>query len=320
MRRTELSPARPLRSRRALVAAVAGAALLLGACSGDDSTGAGAATTTSTSTSGGSSTTSAGDGSTTTTAAPTDITVFGRGKPNVEVPAGAAPTELVIDDLVEGDGAEATEGSRVTVHYVGVGFDDGEEFDSSWGRGEPFQVVLGQGMVIDGWEQGFAGMKVGGQRRLVIPPALAYGVDPAGHELGGKTLVFVVDLVAVDQPVDPADEPKVSVPAVAPTELTVEDLTVGTGAELEPGDVFSFHYVIAQQDNGETLDSSWQSGFPLTLTMTPEEVGDSIYEGLLGMQAGGRRQLGVPGTAASGAEEERPSIVILIDLVSIEKA
>jgi peptidylprolyl isomerase len=116
-------------------------------------------------------------------------------KPVIEFQAGPAPLDLVTVDLVEGDGAEAVAGGTVEVHYVGVEFDSGEEFDSSWNRGESIQFPL-RGL-IQGWQDGIPGMKVGGRRQLTIPPELAYGPAGAGHRLSGKTLVFVIDLLDV---------------------------------------------------------------------------------------------------------------------------
>lgn len=118
-----------------------------------------------------------------------------RTKPEFDAPTGPAPAELVTRDLIEGDGAEAKPGDTVTVHYAGVEFDSGEEFDSSWGRGETIQFPL-RGL-IQGWQDGIPGMKVGGRRELVIPPHLAYGPVGGGHFLSGKTLIFIIDLVAV---------------------------------------------------------------------------------------------------------------------------
>lgn len=115
-------------------------------------------------------------------------------KPIVEFPGGEPPADLQITDLVVGDGAEAVPGGKVEVHYVGVEFDSGEEFDSSWNRGESIEFPL-RGL-IQGWQDGIPGMKVGGRRQLVIPPQLAYGPAGSGHRLGGKTLVFVIDLLA----------------------------------------------------------------------------------------------------------------------------
>ena len=115
-------------------------------------------------------------------------------KPVIEFPDGPAPTELVIEDLVVGDGDEATPGAVVDVHYVGVEYDTGEEFDSSWNRGESISFPL-RGL-IRGWQDGIPGMKVGGRRQLTIPPEQAYGPAGGGHQLSGKTLIFIIDLLA----------------------------------------------------------------------------------------------------------------------------
>lgn len=116
-------------------------------------------------------------------------------KPEIDFFEGPAPTELVITDLVVGTGAEATPGATVDVHYVGVEFETGEEFDASWNRGSSINFPLGS--LIAGWQQGIPGMKVGGRRQLVCPPQLAYGPAGGGHRLSGKTLVFVIDLLGV---------------------------------------------------------------------------------------------------------------------------
>jgi len=119
-------------------------------------------------------------------------------KPDVTIPDGPPPTDLVVEDLQEGDGKEATPGSRCTMQYVGHSWSTGRQFDASWDRGEPFAFQLGAGMVIGGWDQGVAGMKVGGRRKLTIPPHLGYGSrGAAGAIKPNETLVFVVDLVGV---------------------------------------------------------------------------------------------------------------------------
>ena len=119
-------------------------------------------------------------------------------KPEIDFPDFPPPDDLVINDVVEGDGAEATSGSAVSVHYVGVAHSTGEEFDASYNRGEPLQFRLGVGQVISGWDTGVQGMKVGGRRQLVIPPHLGYGDRGAGGVIKpGETLNFVVDLVKV---------------------------------------------------------------------------------------------------------------------------
>lgn len=115
--------------------------------------------------------------------------------PEIDFPEGPAPTELQIVDITVGDGAQAEPGQKVTVHYLGVEYDSGDQFDSSWDRGEPIEFPL-RGLIA-GWQEGIPGMRVGGRRKLVIPPALAYGPAGAGHRLSGKTLIFVIDLLAV---------------------------------------------------------------------------------------------------------------------------
>lgn len=120
-------------------------------------------------------------------------------KPVVTIPAGDPPADLVINDDIVGDGKEATNGANVEVHYVGVAWSTQKEFDASWNRGDTFEFRLGAGQVISGWDQGVAGMKVGGRRTLTIPPRLGYGDHGAGGVIkGGETLVFVVDLLNVN--------------------------------------------------------------------------------------------------------------------------
>jgi peptidylprolyl isomerase len=119
-------------------------------------------------------------------------------RPEIDFPGGEPPTELQITDIWEGDGSVAGAGDRVKVHYVGVAYSTGEEFDASWNHGDPLEFQLGIGQVIAGWDQGVQGMKVGGRRQLIIPPDLAYGDRGAGNAIApGETLIFVCDLVSV---------------------------------------------------------------------------------------------------------------------------
>ena len=120
-------------------------------------------------------------------------------KPEVQVPPDQPPSyQLELEDLEVGTGDEAAPGKVVEVHYVGVSWQNGRQFDASWDRGDTFKFTLGKGQVIQGWDQGVAGMRVGGRRRITIPPDLAYGQRGAGGVIGpGETLVFVVDLVCV---------------------------------------------------------------------------------------------------------------------------
>lgn len=167
--------------RPLIVAALAAVSIALAAC-GSDNEGASATDTTAFSDQVQQTETAAGAGE----------------KPEVEVPEGDPPTELVSEDLKQGDGAEAKQGDSVTVQYVGVDFESGEEFDSSYNTGQPFTFTLGAGEVIPGWDEGVEGMKVGGQRQLVVPPDLAYGAQGSPPSIGpDATLVFVIDLVDV---------------------------------------------------------------------------------------------------------------------------
>jgi peptidylprolyl isomerase len=165
--------------RRGLVALALCAALAFAGCGDDDSSSDSASADSSAPIE------TSGDAST-------------RGKPQVVMPRGAAPKQLEKIDTIEGTGTEAKSGDEVTVHYVGVGLKSGEEFDASWDRNEPLSFPLGAGRVIPGWDQGVVGMKVGGQRELIIPPQLAYGEEGSQGVIGpNETLVFVIDLLEV---------------------------------------------------------------------------------------------------------------------------
>jgi len=119
-------------------------------------------------------------------------------KPEIDFPGDTPPSDLLVEDITVGDGAEATAGSTVRAHYVGVAYSTGEQFDASWDRGAPLDFRLGVGQVIRGWDDGIAGMRAGGRRRLTIPAHLAYGDRGAGNVIApGETLIFVVDLVDV---------------------------------------------------------------------------------------------------------------------------
>lgn len=119
-------------------------------------------------------------------------------KPTITIPSGDAPADLVKNDLIVGTGNEAVKGRNVSVHYVGVAWSNGRQFDASWDRNEPFEFRLGAGQVISGWDEGVAGMRIGGRRELTIPPHMGYGSRGAGGVIkGNETLVFVVDLLNV---------------------------------------------------------------------------------------------------------------------------
>jgi len=160
------------------------ALLAVAGCGGDSSTGSSESTAASTES---------------TTAAKQAKPGATKTKPKVTVPSGPPPAKLEVVEIEEGSGAKAEAGDTVSVQYVGVGYESGEEFDSSWSRNEPFSFQLGAGMVIPGWDQGVQGMKVGGRRELIIPPELAYGEAGSPPAIGpNETLIFVIDLLAVE--------------------------------------------------------------------------------------------------------------------------
>ena len=119
-------------------------------------------------------------------------------KPEIPVPAGSPPRGLEKEDIVKGKGPAARAGDNVVVHYVGVSFSTGDEFDASWNTGQPYPFPLGGAQVIKGWDQGVVGMRKGGRRKLTIPPRLAYGAEGFPPAIGpNETLVFVVDLIEI---------------------------------------------------------------------------------------------------------------------------
>jgi peptidylprolyl isomerase len=178
------------RPSRLLVLLAAVAALALAACGDDDDSGDSGSADTSRQESGSSS------GSETETAP--DLTDT-RVKPVIDKPSGVPPRRLAKEDIVKGRGPGAKPGDTVLVHYVGVSFSTGEEFDASWDAGQPFPVQLGAGQVIEGWEKGLVGLKKGGRRKLTIPPEQAYGSEGAPPSIGpNETLVFVIDALEIE--------------------------------------------------------------------------------------------------------------------------
>ena len=246
-------------------------------------------------------------------------------KPSVVLPS-ELPAELVITDLVEGAGPEAATGDSVVVHSVGVLSADGTEFDNSYDRGEPFEVVLGEGRVIQGWEQGLVGVQQGTRRQLDIPAALAYGDTGSGDVIKpGAAITFVVDVVAV-LPTSSADEqPDISVaPADNSTELTYTELIVGEGVSPTEGTTFAVRIIAYRADTGELLTSSWGST-PATFLFGE---GTDSFPGLVaavdGMKVGGRRQAQIPFTQmfnGEGNEElglpANVDLTVVLDLVAV---
>lgn len=212
------------------------------------------------------------------------------GKPVVEVPAGDAPTELGINDLIPGSGKEAAPGDFLVMHYVGVLHADGEQFDASWDRGSTFDFILGQGRVIQGWDEGIVGMKVGGRRLLNIPSAQAYGPNGQGGIPADSALVFVVDLVNALTP------PTVENAPAPVTELEVTVLEEGDGPVIAEGSVVEMHYRALLQTTGEVFDSSWEGGQPIVFQVgtEPSQTILGWDQGLLGKRGGDTVRLVIP--------------------------
>ncbi len=223
-------------------------------------------------------------------------------KPLVTVPPSSPPTELLIEDLVVGSGSPVGVGDFLIMDYVGVSYSTGLQFDASWDRGSPFPFELGAGRVIQGWDQGIVGMSVGGRRALTIPPELAYGENGSGSGSIGpnETLVFVVDLIA-SVPAN-LEKPTEELTSESTTELKTNDISEGSGAIVQPGNVVYIHYVGVSASTGEQFDSSWDRGrseFIGYISGTGNVI-QGLDEGLLGMQVGGRRTVVIPPDLAYG--------------------
>lgn len=218
------------------------------------------------------------------------------GKPEVQVPS-EIPTELVITDLADGWGRAAEPGDVVVVDYVGVRTVDGVEFDNSYDRGLPFDLPLGTGQVIAGWDQGLVGVRAGGRRQLDIPAELAYG-DRSPSEVirAGEALTFVIDVRAVVAPVTPADAPLdlVIEPSVGRDDLGITDVTVGDGPELVRGQTAIVHVLLVRGDNQVVMYDTWAQGDPIQVVLVDEPTLSGLIDGLEGMRIGGMRTIAIP--------------------------
>ena len=243
-------------------------------------------------------------------------------EPDVDLPT-EIPTELMITDISVGAGDEAGEGDTVFVYYVGVLSADGSRFDGNF-DGEPFAVTLGQGAVIQGWDEGLLGMKVGGRRQLDIPADLAYGEAGSGDAIPPNSAIsFVVDMLAVVPAIDPDDEPEIMSlknPGML-SDLVIEDLAVGDGAEAEAGSTVVVQIIAFRSDTGEKLVSTWSDPSPVTFTLVTDGALPGIVEGVPGMKVGGRRILNIPYADAFGDAgntelglPEKTDLVLVVDL------
>jgi peptidylprolyl isomerase len=213
---------------------------------------------------------------------------------------GDRPTELQVEDQKVGEGPEAKPGDKARVHYTGRLLKTGVKFDSSKDRGTPFDFVIGQSAVIQGWHDGVPGMKVGGTRKLIIPARLAYGRDGRKPVIPPDAdLEFEITLVEIVK----QEPPK---PGLA--ELKKEDVQVGEGPEAKTGDRVRVHYHGRFLSNRVEFDSSHKRAEPFTFTLGRREVIQGWDEGVVGMKVGGKRKLQIPSRLAYGADGRPPSI------------
>jgi len=268
-------------------------------------------------------------------------------KPKPEVPQGPPSEELAVTDLVEGTGAVAGAGDKVSVHYVAGIYETGEEIESAWVKGDPFGFRLGAGDVLDGWEEGLPGMRVGGRRQLLVPTSP--DVIPIGSELG-DTLVYVIDLIELREDVEeeekttaengpPAKPPgpvttqtaaeaaKRPEPTVAvslsrpPRKLAVRDLIRGAGRAAQKGDELAVHFT-GVRFNGEFFESIWDK--PFTFELDSADVNPGWVMGLPGMRAGGRRELVVPTHLTSSygispsEDDPQNALIYVVDLLDVK--
>lgn len=262
-------------------------------------------------------------------------------KPQVTVtPADASATALETQDLVVGTGDEVKTGDCLTTNYVGVLASNGQQFDSSWDKKTPFQVELGTGSVIPGWDQGIPGMKVGGRRRITIPAALGYGARGSPPKIPpNSNLVFVVDAIRVGLPCTVgytalpsplpdaiAQKPDVVVDPedAAATEVRTADIVVGTGPEVRAGDCLVTNYVRTLASDPSKTESSWDKGQGLRFEVGSGQVIKGWDQAIAGMRVGGRREIVVPAALAYGSKGAAPDIppdanlVFVVDAVAIK--
>lgn len=244
------------------------------------------------------------------------------GRPTITIAADApaAPTDVVSEDVVVGEGATVEVGDLIEVNYVGVTLSDGTEFDASWDRGQTFFVPIGVGNLITGWDQGLIGMTEGTRRLLVVPPEQAYGQAGAGGVIGpNESLVFVVDLLQV-VPSEPPDIPDITEAGIS---LASIDVTVGDGELVEAGDTITVNYQGNLLD-GTIFDSSWQRGQPFSTVIGIGQVIPGWDQGMVGMREGGRRILVIPselayGEAGAGALiGPNAPLVFVVDLLRVQ--
>ena len=238
------------------------------------------------------------------------------GKPAIEEIdfGGESPTDLVVEDFITGDGNAAEAGDLLVMHYVGVLHEDGSQFDASWDRDSTFSFVLGQGNVIQGWDDGIVGMTEGSRRQLTIPPQQAYGDNSPSPDIpNGSTLVFVVDLVAAYSPHE------VDTSGGQATALDVTIIEEGDGAEVVAGNAVEILYSIAPVSVGEVAQSSWTDRDTATFVVgaDPVEIFVGWSEGIVGLNVGDVARITIPPALGPDPSQEDTLItqVTILDIV-----
>jgi len=221
-------------------------------------------------------------------------------KPEVQIP-DALPRELIITDLTDGTGPAAAAGDTVFVNYVGVRSADGQEFDSNYDNPIPFAVRLGDGSVIDGWEQGLIGATTAMRRRLDIPAELAYGDNAVGGVIqAGDALTFVIDVRAVVPAVNAADAPDDLdlTPSIGRESVEISEVRIGEGPPLDQGDTGIFHLLLYRGSDLELILNTWDLGSPEQIAIIDGATLTGLVEGFTTMRVGGVRIVSIPSEAA----------------------
>ena len=242
-------------------------------------------------------------------------------RPSIESLPSVPVTELGVTVIEPGDGPAAAEGDTVVVDYTGVRSADGTAFDNSYDYGEPLTVgPLGNSGTIAGWDQGLIGVQAGETVQLDIPSALAYGDQPQGEIIqAGDDLTFLIEVRAVIPGTTAEQAPDVTVePTNGTTEVGITDLVEGTGAEAVDGSSVAVQYLAFSGADGSQIDSGWEYGVPLVLTLGSGLYLDGFEEGITGMQVGGRREVVIPGELAFGEDgDESLGIPAGVDLIMV---
>ncbi|BBC37840.1 Peptidyl-prolyl cis-trans isomerase [Streptomyces graminofaciens] len=265
-------------------------------------------------------------------------------KPTLAKGEGDPPKKLKIKVISEGDGAKLKKGDAAQVDYLGQEYDESKPFDNSFDRGQPFDVTLGAGGVIQGWEQGLQGQKIGSRIELVIPPDLGYGEQGQGDIKANATLVFVMDIVkgttipstakgtevAQDNVALPkvgtntdGKAPKVTVPKDTdpPKKLVSNYVLESDGAVVKKTDSVAVNYVAYLWDGGKQVDSTYDAGAPATLALDQLTL-KGLKDGLVGKKVGSRVLLVVPPDQAFGDQEQQgipknSTLVFAVDILAV---